>query len=409
MHPIDVVRLAAASALQAPLRAVLSIISFIVGVAVPVFVFGISQGMKDQIAELGTEEFRRKLNIYRSFEEDSQFAPRLSDIDTIKSSSLPFTAIGAIESWPRSDIEIFGDMFRARVDGITNEALVALTQPAIIGVRDFPGASVAGVPPCIINQRFYEELGFSELPHRMQVSGQECRIIGVVGPEPYAPNNSNIVYLPIDIARGHFRSVADLERSGSGVFSSLNHSDQVSRIAVLFSNFSDMERSEPMLREIINRTRIDRLQNITEANTYFYPFDNQRYEATKRNLDGFLAIIMVTIVSFVILNVGLNSYYAIKAKIDEIAVQIALGASSTEIVIVTIAETMIYVLIGGVFGALLALQVASPLNSSTDFRIVTDFGVVVRSLVLLALSGLAAAAFPAWFASRIDPSSALKR
>lgn len=407
MQFIDACRLAIEAVSRSPLRAVLSVVSFSIGVAAPVFVFGISNGMRDQVAELSTEEFRRKVSIYQSWNPDSRFVPTSEDLTRLLNSSVPISVGGTFQSWRAQTAVINNATYEADVYGISDRALIATSQDVLVGRRQFTRFDNQYPPSCIISEALAGEIRNRSLPHQISVSGLSCAVVGVVGTEPYTGGERNVVYLPERAARGHFRGIAE-QNNGRRLVLPQRSNDGVARIVLLFESYQHMEASLGAVRDLLNQSRPIPADRASESQILAYDFDEERYASAIRNMDTFLYSVMAVVISFIVLTVGLNAYYSIRERSDEIAVLFALGATPSELILIVAAETLFYVVAGGGIGIALAVPLAAPFAASTDLRITINGMVMLQAAGTLSAAGVAAAIIPAWNACRVDPSQALK-
>jgi predicted permease len=101
--------------------------------------------------------------------------------------------------------------------------------------------------------------------------------------------------------------------------------------------------------------------------------------------------------------------YAVGRRTREIGVRVALGASRQEVLRVVLGDAMVLIGIGGGIGIALAVLLTKPLSTFLSEGVTAaDPGTLVPVLVVLAITGLAAAAVPAIRALRVDPMSALR-
>jgi ABC-type antimicrobial peptide transport system permease subunit len=104
---------------------------------------------------------------------------------------------------------------------------------------------------------------------------------------------------------------------------------------------------------------------------------------------------------------GLLSYTVAQRR-AEIAIRIALGARPADIGRATLQGSAVILLTGAVLGIAAAVP-AARLIGSVLFEVgPTDWLAHTSAVVLMLLAGLAAAARPAWRASRVDPWLALR-
>jgi putative ABC transport system permease protein len=100
--------------------------------------------------------------------------------------------------------------------------------------------------------------------------------------------------------------------------------------------------------------------------------------------------------------------YAVATRTREFGIRMALGARPSRVVRHVVREGMVFPVTGLVFGVLASLAVTRLLQSSLYGVSAHEPRVFVGTAVLLALVAAAACLVPAWRATRVDPSQALR-
>lgn len=101
--------------------------------------------------------------------------------------------------------------------------------------------------------------------------------------------------------------------------------------------------------------------------------------------------------------------YAVGRRTREIGVRMALGASRRQVLRVVLGDAMVLIGIGGGIGIALAVILTKPLSTFLSEGITAaDPATLVPVVLVLAITGIAAAAVPALRALRVDPMSALR-
>jgi predicted permease len=127
-----------------------------------------------------------------------------------------------------------------------------------------------------------------------------------------------------------------------------------------------------------------------------------RVIATLSGFFGGLAVLLATIGLY-----GIMAYNVARRR-NEIGVRIALGAEQSRVVRMVLGEVSRVVLVGAAIGVGLSLGVTRLVASFLYGVKPTDAATLSSSVLLLATVGIAAAALPAWRASRLDPVEALR-
>jgi len=115
-------------------------------------------------------------------------------------------------------------------------------------------------------------------------------------------------------------------------------------------------------------------------------------------------------VALVLAMVGLYGTlsYDVARRRNEIGIRIALGAARGRVVQLVLAEVAGMVVVGMVVGAAVALASTQLVRSLLYGLSASDPTTMAVSVVILAIVAVAAGAFPAWRAARVDPIAALR-
>jgi putative ABC transport system permease protein len=127
-----------------------------------------------------------------------------------------------------------------------------------------------------------------------------------------------------------------------------------------------------------------------------------RIAATFLGSFGILALILAAIGIYGVMS------YAVSTRTQEIGVRLALGANTSDVLILTIGQGMLLVLIGGLIGIALALALTRLAKSLLFGVNAADPFTYTGVVVLLAVVALIACYIPARRATKIDPVVALR-
>lgn len=132
----------------------------------------------------------------------------------------------------------------------------------------------------------------------------------------------------------------------------------------------------------------------------------------------FLSTLMLVVVLVLLIacaNIGNLFLAKAAARQHEMAVRIALGATRGQLVRQVLTESVLYSLLGGLFGVLISVWATGGLSSfrfpvpvTLDLNVGIDYRVLLFSFLLSLATGVLFGLLPAWTASWRSPSTALK-
>jgi putative ABC transport system permease protein len=130
--------------------------------------------------------------------------------------------------------------------------------------------------------------------------------------------------------------------------------------------------------------------------------------APRRFLSTLLVAFAVAALALALLGIYAVISYSVLARTREIGIRVALGARSSEILGLVLAQGFALILVGAIAGSLASLLLNRYLESQLYGISGTDLVTYGAVAVFLVLVALAATAVPALRASRLDPIQALR-
>jgi putative ABC transport system permease protein len=267
----------------------------------------------------------------------------------------------------------------------------ALGIPLVRG-RDFAATDDAGAPPVAIVSELFVRLymaGRDPIGARVSLSDGKApwfTIVGVVGDiRQSGPADTPIqaVYVPYAQSEGTF-----FVHTLSLVVPTMLDTDAVAQ-----GVREALRRIDPTL-PVLDVSRLDDLRVRTMAEPRFRTF----------------LIAVFALVAWTLAAAGLFALVSqsVAQRWRELGVRLALGARPEHIARLVIARAMWPVAIGLAAGLGLALWLAAALAPFLFEIAPRDLASIVLATALLLASALAASAWPAWRATRIDPTTALR-
>ena len=225
---------------------------------------------------------------------------------------------------------------------------------------------------------------------KIKLRDATLEVVGIFSAE--GGGHESEVWLDLPVVQDLFR--------GPGVISSL-------RVAV--ATPADI----PLLKRSIEGDR--RLDMTVTAEPAYYARQAARLTGLITGFGYAVATIMAIGALFAALN---TMYSAVSARTVEIATLRALGFGGLPVMVSVIVEAMILATIGGVLGGLIAYlgfngTTVSTLNQTSFSQVAFDFAVtptlIRRGITIALLLGLIGGLMPAWRATRVPVTQALRR
>ncbi|MEO6655930.1 MAG: ABC transporter permease [Pyrinomonadaceae bacterium] len=402
----DAFWIAVKSILEHKLRAILTLIGIIIGVAAVVVVGASIAGLKTYVVDkaskiLGTNHFMitRMASMGRmSDEEQEKRNRRNKDIkwgeyeyirDNCQSCSVVGAQINAGADLSENGVEmpsvrIFGvtaNMYdiedKTLIEGrfMTTEESNRITNVCVIGwdVKEkyFPNATAVG--------------------RTIKVRGVPLQIIGVEDKRGsfFGDSQDRHIYIPITLAGQMFLRTGGLQLHGKAL---------------------DKDSFKPAIDEARLLLRNKRKLIGSEEDT-FGLVNVDEFNSQMDQITGAIAAVVIPITliilvvgGIVVMNIMLVS---VTERTFEVGLRKALGAMRKQILLQFLIESALLCVIGGVIGLLLAAGVTELITVFAEMTMTITVGYVVLSVGVSSGIGILAGLYPAWKAARLDPIVAL--
>jgi putative ABC transport system permease protein len=180
--------------------------------------------------------------------------------------------------------------------------------------------------------------------------------------------------------------------------------DTVKEIFFSMKNTSDVTPAAAQTLEVIKSRH--------RASSVYTAFTMQQVLSVMARIANMLTVVLTlaAAITLIVSGVGImNSMLAnVSARIREIGIRKALGATSREIRLQFLTEAVFLSLSGGIIGTLLGLAIPLSVSFLTPFKIPVSYWSVVIALGTSVLVGILFGTIPANRAARLDPVQTLK-
>ena len=166
-----------------------------------------------------------------------------------------------------------------------------------------------------------------------------------------------------------------------------------------------VEQVSDLLRE---RHRLDRLK---KPDDFTIQTQVELLEAQKETTDTFTSLIVgIASISLLVGGIGILAIMliAIRERINEIGLRMAVGASRRDILAQFVIEASILSISGGMIGILIGLVVAFVISMATSWALSVSIPSIIYSFMFSLMVGMFFGVYPARKASLLDPIEALK-
>lgn len=391
------------SLLANKLRAVLTMLGVIIGVAAVIALMSIGNGVNEsitgEIQSIGTN-----LIIITTDQENSDGLPALtmSDVAAL-SDPLNAPALSAVAGSVQGTFEVvFGsNASRTAVTGVTPNYFAVYNLDEFQGgdrITDNDLAIQARV--AVLGNDVAQDLFETEYPvgQSVRINGVSYEVVGVLGESGSAINDTdNLVLVPLTTAQS--RLITSRTRGGEKA---------LSVITAQAASESDNDAAIDQVTETLRREH-----NITYASDDDFSIISQSdlletFDAITGTLTAFLGAIAG--ISLLVGGIGIMNIMLVSVteRTREIGIRKAVGALRRDILVQFLLESVVLSLIGGFLGMVLGWLLSVAVGGALDLDTIVDAGTVFMATGFAFAVGLVFGIYPAWRAAGLRPIEALR-
>jgi len=390
MSPLELIRLAFSRLRTSRVRAALTMLGVIIGVASVVALVGVGQGttsgITSRLAGLGTNLLTvnpksgsagltlADVSAVAAIPNIAAVAPELQRSGTVAAGRETATTsiIGTNASYPQvRAYEVWQGTFLTDVSVADNLRVVVL------------GATVAD----------NLKLGADAVGTDITINGLPFRIIGILQPKggTGAQDPDDQVMVPIGVVQKYF--------VGSGT---------IRTIGISVASVDAMAGAKTAITTALYRQH----DLATTATADFTILDQAQLLATATSIAGTLALLLggIASISLVVGGIGIMNIMlvSVRERTREIGIRKAVGARGRDILAQFLIEALTLSLLGGLIGVVLGLGISALIGQIAGWGFAFSPTIVAVALLFSLAVGIVFGVWPARQAARLDPISALR-
>jgi len=402
---LDGIRLAMRAIVRSPLRASLTVLGILIGVAVVVIVTALGDGAREnvskQLESIGS-------NFIIIFPQSAQVSgkrgaqgsgARLTEEDG-KAILRESTSVVAVAPNLRTLGQIvYGDQnWNTNVVGTTLPYFTVRNWAVERGTVWEPHDEIVKSKSIVIGSTVAKNLFGNEDPvgRTVRIGRYPYRILGVLatkGEAPFGGDQDDCVLMPISSFR------ARVMRTPPGF------------AGVLMASASSPETTDGAVRQITSVLR-QRHHVDEDRDPDFVIRTQKEFQAMQQTIYGLLTklLIFVAFISLVVGGIGVMNIMLVSVteRTREIGIRMAIGARGSDILTQFLVESVVLAMLGGVAGGLIGVVAIAGLRAALEWHMALSGFALGVSFAVTAVIGIGFGFFPALRAANLDPIDALR-
>jgi putative ABC transport system permease protein len=396
------------SILEHKLRAFLTLIGIIIGVAAVVVVGASISGLKTYVIDkvskvLGANHFMmtRMASMGRMTDEEFERKNRLNkdvtweEYEYIKANCKFCLHVGAQINAGADLSENGVEMPSTRILGITDN-MYEIEDKTLADGRFFTAEEVTrAAKVCVIGMDVKEKYfpNGSALGKTIKIRGIPLQILGVEEKRGSFMGDSQDrhVYIPITLHNQMFSRTGGIQLHGKAA-NKETFPESIEEARLLMRNRRQLLGSQEDNFGLVN---------VDEFNTQMDQFTGAIAAVVVP-----ITLIILVVGGIVVMNIMLVS---VTERTFEVGLRKALGATKKQILLQFLIESALLCVVGGILGLLLAAGVTQLITYLLEMTMTITVGYIILAVGVSSLIGIIAGLYPAWKAARLDPIVALTK
>jgi putative ABC transport system permease protein len=390
MSPLELIRLAFSRLRTSRLRAALTMLGVIIGVASVVALVGVGQGSTSRItarlAGLGT-------NLLTINPTNGSAGLSLDDVAAL--GSIPDIAAVAPEQQTSGTVAAGRESTDTSIIGTNASYAMVRAFDVWQGTFLTDTAVERNLRVAVLGATVADDLGLdaSAVGTEVSIGGLPFEVIGILqakgGTGFQDPDNQ--VMIPVGVVRKYFVGA-----------------DSLRTIGVSVSSVDQMDVAKTAITTVLR----DQHGLAATADDDFSILDQAQLLETATSVAGTLALLLggIASISLVVGGIGIMNIMlvSVRERTREIGIRKAVGARSRDILAQFLIEALTLSVLGGLIGIVIGLAVSALIGQLAGWGFAFSLTVVAVALLFSLAVGVVFGVWPARQAARLDPISALR-
>jgi putative ABC transport system permease protein len=393
MSPLEMIRLALSRLRSSRLRAALTMLGVVIGVASVVALVGVGRGTTADITSRLNALGTNLLTVNATGRNGSNSTLTLADARAI--ASIDTIAAVAPESETSATVAAGVTTTTTSIIGTTAEYARVRAYEVWQGTFLTDAAVDRSLRVVVLGSTAAENLGLdaSSIGSTVSIGGIPFEVIGILQPKGGSGFNDpdNQVLIPIGTVQKYFVG-----------------GNQVRTIGVSVGSETDIQNARNSITELLR----ERHALAATDDDDFSIFDQAQLLEAATSISGTLTLLLggIASISLVVGGIGIMNIMlvSVRERTREIGIRKALGARARDILSQFLIEALTLSLLGGLIGIALGLSVSAGIGRIAGWGFQFDPTTVAMATLFSLVVGVVFGVWPARVAARLDPIAALR-
>jgi putative ABC transport system permease protein len=386
------------------LRAILTMLGIIIGVASVIAMLalgeGSKRGMQDELSKMGTNMIMVMPNFMRrggvSLGSSSSNAMKMADVYALRNEAIHLTAVSP-EIRANGQIIYGNQNTQSTIYGVSEEYL-GIRKLVISSGRIFNSQEIKSMAKvCILGQTVIENLfgkGVDPVGLSIRIKNLPFLVIGVLeekGESGMGQDQDDLIIAPYTTVQRRLAAIDYI----NGIYASAVSEEKSSK-------------AKAEMEEILRRTH--KLKDSDENN--FRIMSQSELMATMSSITDIMTYLLGAIagISLLVGGIGIMNimFVSVTERTREIGLRMSIGGRSQDILKQFLVESIILSILGGLFGIILGYLIAKGAGSLMDTEAFVQTNAVVLAFIVCFAIGVFFGWYPARKAANLNPIDALR-
>lgn len=406
MNVINLFRIALRALQRNKMRAFLTMLGIIIGVAAVIAMVAIGQGSKQsiqsQLSSMGSNMVTIRPNSNQAvgggarLDASSVQSLTLDDITAIRRQAQYITAVSPAVSG-RGQVIYGGNNWPTTIQGVSPEYLTIRDWPIKDGIAFSDENVNTAAKVCLVGQTVIENIftaGEEPVGKIIRFGGIPFKVIGVLaekGENAFGQDQDDIILAPYTTVQKRILAITYIQN----IFASARDESSTDNAT---AELSDILRTSHKLKkgdqdDFLVRTQAELINT---------------FSSTSQLLTVLLTAIAG--ISLIVGGIGIMNimYVSVTERTKEIGLRMSIGARGIDILLQFLVEAIMISVTGGIIGVLLGIAASELVTIFLSWPTLVSRSSILLSFMVCAITGVFFGYYPAQKASRLDPIEALR-